>query len=84
MALFFSVRFNGDTIRHTGSIEYFKDVSIGDPDFAKHEKAMIHTCRVALLKKIPDWGRLPEEIVSSHFFYRDGDEEIFFFKWEKD
>ena len=83
MTLFFSVRFNGDTIRHTGNVDYFKDVSIDNPDFAKHEKAMIHTCRVALLKKIPDWGRLPEEIVSSHFFYYNGDEEIFFFKWEK-
>ena len=84
MTLFFSVRFNGDTIRHTGITDYFKGVSIDSSNFGKHEKAIIHTCRVALLKKLPDWNRLPEEIVSSHFFYRNGDEEIFFFKWEKD
>lgn len=83
MTLFFSVLFEGDTIRHIGNVDYFKEVSVGDPDFAKHEKAMIHACKVALLKKIRDWGRLPEKIVSSHFFYRKGGEETFFFKWEK-
>ena len=84
MILFFSVRFEGDTIRHIGNVDYFKEVLIGDPDFAKHEEALIHTCKVALLKKLPDWGRLPDDLVSAHFFYRDRGEETFFFKWEKD
>lgn len=84
MILFFSVLFKGDTIRHIGNVDYFKDVSIDNPDLAKHEKALIHTCKVALLKKLPDWGRSPEDLVSSHFFYRNGGEETFFFKREKD
>lgn len=84
MTLFFSVLFEGDTIRHIGNVDYFKEVSIDDSNFAKHGKAMIHTCKVALLKKLPDWGRIPEDLVSAHFFYRNGGEEFFFFKWEKD